>query len=657
MAPGELLAVEMAERGTPPAEDDPGEVRRFYETVTQTAPIVLFELDETGTFTRSEGRGLEALGLEADQVVGQSVFDVYADHPGVLGAVERALDGEAIHETHRVGDSAFEVWYTPTGDGPTIHGVGVEVTDRVWYEDRLEGLNDASRDLHGATGVDEVAERSVTIAAEVLEQPYAGVWLYEPERNELVQAAGDGPARSTIEAGSMAAIGPGSAEMAAFRDGELRIVEDYQTVADPAFPEAAVGSVFVVPLGTHGVLTIAAPEVVEFDEASRHLLGILGREIQVALDRIEDARALEQLHESTRALVAAGSRTEIAERTVAAAEGILGQSQSVFRLLDEAGRTLEPVAMTDWVRASLPERPAFAVGEGPVGTAFERGEPREVPRSELVGRMDDSSTETLLCVPVGDHGILTVGDPDEAGFDDTQRRLIMTLTANAESALDRIERELELERQNERLESFAEIVSHDLRNPLNVITGRLELAREDTAHLEPMTEAAARMQSIIDDVLELSRGGGGLDPSPVAVPAAARLAWEGIDTDGATLEVEAEGRVLADERRFGRLLENLLRNAVEHGGEAPVVRVVATPDGLAVEDDGPGIPEEHRESVFEMGATGALGGTGLGLAIVTDIADRHGWSVRAGEGRDGGARIEVTGVDWVSPAQGEKGNG
>jgi len=80
------------------------------ETVSRNVPIVLFSLDGDGVFTRSEGRGLDAIGLEPNEAVGTSVFDIYADYPRILDAVERALAGENVHEVVEVEDAAFEIY-------------------------------------------------------------------------------------------------------------------------------------------------------------------------------------------------------------------------------------------------------------------------------------------------------------------------------------------------------------------------------------------------------------------------------------------------------------------------------------------------------------------------------------------------------------------
>ena len=94
-------------------------------------------------------------------------------------------------------------------------------------------------------------------------------------------------------------------------------------------------------------------------------------------------------------------------------------------------------------------------------------------------------------------------------------------------------------------------------------------------------------------------------------------------------------------RVASKLFENLFRNAVEHGGEDMTVRVGHSPQGVYIEDDGPGIPENEREQVFDHGQTTNESGTGLGLSIVEQIAEAHGWEITIGEGTDGGTRFEI----------------
>ncbi|MFC7133181.1 MULTISPECIES: histidine kinase N-terminal 7TM domain-containing protein [Salinibaculum] len=221
----------------------------------------------------------------------------------------------------------------------------------------------------------------------------------------------------------------------------------------------------------------------------------------------------------------------------------------------------------------------------------------------------------------------------------------------------------ELERQNEQLDQFASIISHDLRNPLNVAAGRTSLAKEtgDLSHLEDVEDAHERMHQLIDDVLDLARHGRDLDETtPVALTDVATQAWAHVDTGEATLETDANVTIVADEGRLRQVFENLFRNAVEHASPAAeladavgrttrsvTVRVGSTDDGYYVADDGPGIPEDERDAVFDAGHTSADDGTGFGLAIVDEIAQAHGWNVRITESWAGGARFEFSNVERV----------
>jgi len=215
---------------------------------------------------------------------------------------------------------------------------------------------------------------------------------------------------------------------------------------------------------------------------------------------------------------------------------------------------------------------------------------------------------------------------------------------------DQKEYERELERQNDRLEEFAEVVSHDLQNPLQVAASNLDLVREEyqSDRLDAIERALDRMSDLIDDLLALARQGQTVfEPEPVDLETSLRHCWHNIDTGDATLDVDVTADVLADPSRLQHLFTNLLANAVEHGGETVSVRVASLPDGFAVEDDGDGIPEDERDWVFEYGHTTAEDGNGLGLAIVTRIVEAHGWEITVTESDAGGARFEIPGVEFV----------
>jgi PAS domain S-box-containing protein len=213
---------------------------------------------------------------------------------------------------------------------------------------------------------------------------------------------------------------------------------------------------------------------------------------------------------------------------------------------------------------------------------------------------------------------------------------------------ERKRRERELERQNERLEDFASVVSHDLRNPLAVAAGRLEMVSEDcdSDHVAAVARALERMETLIDDLLALAREGDGTQTvGDIDLAEIAEDCWQTVETRTATLVVETERSIRADRSRLKQVLANLFRNAIDHGGDDVTVTVGDLDGGFYVADDGPGIPADAREQVFDAGYSTARQGTGLGLSIVADIVDAHGWTITLTDGEDGGARVEIAGVE------------
>jgi PAS domain S-box-containing protein len=221
---------------------------------------------------------------------------------------------------------------------------------------------------------------------------------------------------------------------------------------------------------------------------------------------------------------------------------------------------------------------------------------------------------------------------------------------------DRVERERELERQNERLEKFASIVSHDLRDPLNTARATTSLveAGDETA-IEDLYAVYDEMETLIEDVLALARQGQAVgDLDAVGLDTAAEDAWATAGADTATLVLADDLPVVeADDTRLQTLLSNLFRNAVGHVGPAVTVSLGPLPEadedgpfeGFYVEDDGDGFGDADTDELFEYGYTTDEAGTGLGLNIVAEVAEAHDWTVSATTGADGGARFEIRGVD------------
>jgi signal transduction histidine kinase len=216
----------------------------------------------------------------------------------------------------------------------------------------------------------------------------------------------------------------------------------------------------------------------------------------------------------------------------------------------------------------------------------------------------------------------------------------------------------ELERQNQRLEQFANIVSHDLRNPLNVAHGRLTIAREscesDNEHFEGVEQALTRMDNLIDEVLSFAQDGQPVEETEsLSLSTLAQECWEMVETSEDSLTVADDITIEGDKMRLQRVFENLFRNAVDHAETDVSLTVGALPGdtGFYIEDDGPGISTGDWNEIFEPGYTTHSSGTGFGLAIVEQIVEAHGWAIQACESEAGGVRFEITGVGAVDVSQ------
>ncbi|UPW00592.1 PAS domain S-box protein [Halorussus gelatinilyticus] len=274
-----------------------------------------------------------------------------------------------------------------------------------------------------------------------------------------------------------------------------------------------------------------------------------------------------------------------------------------------------------------------------------RGEELSEPKIYEIERADgERRTVMVHGMPVRDasgdvtYGVVTLTDVTE------RREYQSQLEATVEK----------LEESNERLESFASMLAHELRNPVTI--GQIytrQLPTDDagaTEAVEYVTEAFDRIEDMIDVMLVLTRGRDAVGAgNSLALSAAAREAWKSVDAPDTTLDATVGEVVEADETYLRHLFRNLFENAVQHG-DATEVRVGSLSKGFYVADDGNGISEDERDDVFEAGFTtaGDEGGTGLGLAFVRELAEVYGWDYDVTESESGGARIEFRSVEFVT---------
>ncbi|RJX47868.1 histidine kinase dimerization/phospho-acceptor domain-containing protein [Halonotius pteroides] len=311
----------------------------------------------------------------------------------------------------------------------------------------------------------------------------------------------------------------------------------------------------------------------------------------------------------------------------------------------------EGAALTDRPRAEL------------IGTRVWDAFPElvDTPFEDALRRAMDSGETTEVEAHYQPHGIWydVRAYPDDNGISIYFRDITQ-----------RVARRKKLERENERLEQFANIISHDLRNPLAVAQGNVELVKDEhgtTDELETVSRALDRMEALIDDMLALARQEQGIkETDSISLPEIAEDCWTTIESADATLEVVSGYGFTGDKQRVKQLFENIFRNAIEHGGPADptianrhtdsevftdadadlLVRVgsLDDEDGFYIENSGADIPETEHDRIFENGYSTGEEGLGLGLTIVKGIVSAHDWDIAVTDGSLSGPRFEISAV-------------
>ena len=658
------------------------------ERILGTLGDAVYALDSEGRITAVNDRAEQLLGYRREELLGEHVSVVISEQDlqkgtdtirelvaaggqgvGTFEEVLHTKQGDAIHCSVRL-----TVLYDDDGEFVGSTGVVRDISERKRQEEKLDRLRERSRALMNTETREETARVATEAADEVIGAPLSGVRVIAEDGQSLESLA---VVETVYEVFDRLPSYPRDTDPGSRADLLWQVIEDGRprrfddTRDHPAVAESSPAkSAILHPIGDHGVFIVSSPEPNAFDDMDEALVEILASSLTSAMDRVdreqrlrERERRLERLHDATLELMAAETQQDIAEQAVAAGEDILGFPIVLVRLYDEERGELVPVAQNDSLEDVLPAREAYT-GEGTSlnWEAFEAGEIRLFENVGDIDRATDSDTalENLMVLPLGNYGTFAAGETSPSAFDENDLYLAKILASETEAALQRADREAELrnqraalERQNERLNEFAGIVSHDLRNPLSVAKGRIGLAMEenDSDHLPPIATALDRMDQIIDRTLTLARQGQVVgDTEPVDLTDLVGGCWLNIESEAATLTLADPPTVLADPERLPHLFENLFRNAVEHGGESVGIEVGGLPGGFYVQDDGTGIPNKERNHVLEVGFSTSETGTGLGLGIVREISDAHGWTLTVTEGSTGGARFEFTDVDLAAEA-------
>jgi PAS domain S-box-containing protein len=627
--------------------------REAAETNEQLGQIVdrisdaFFSIDRDWTIEFINERAAEYFGESRDALLGADLRDVLPEDRAdrfydlYREAFETQEPTTIQSESALRPGTRIEERVYPAADGLSVYFR--DVTEREEMAEELRDTNRKITALHDVASAvtacdseDDIYEVTIEAAEQILELDRCAVDSVEDSRL-IPKAVSEGVTTDAVYH-EKPIESDDSLGAETYRTGESVRLGDLQT-AGYAPADSEYQSALSVPIGDHGIFQAVSSEPDAFTARDLELVELLASHVAVALTRLDSEQELR------------------AER-------------------DRFATLFETIP--------------HAVGRG----AFEDGEPvvHEVnPRFERVFGVDSEeiageSPDEHVVPPAADDEAAAINEQvcesgevagrevRRASADGVRDFLLHTVAADDGDAgevfaiytdiTEQKRRERELERQNERLDDFASVLSHDIQTPLHVARSRLELAAAEcdctAPDREPVFDALDRIDDLVEDVLALAREGSrARDPKRVDLDAVATEAWQTAGTGAASLTVADDApAVVADPSHLREVFENLFQNAVDHGvtsarvagapDEAPPVsvRVGALEDGFYVEDDGPGIPPEHRQDVFKRGYTTSEDGTGFGLAIVESVADTAGWTVSVGDAERAvrGTRFEFRGV-------------
>jgi PAS domain S-box-containing protein len=484
----------------------------------------------------------------------------------------------------------------------------------------IEQLHEAATEVAAADTETEVIDRAMEAAKEVLAFDLCAIDLVDDAGERLLPVAISDEEAVDSEATS---VEEGGIAGKTYREQESFVVEDVADDSDADPTSAEYRSVISVPIGDVGVFQATATETHAFDDDDVDRAELLMSHVAVSLERVRAEEGLRDERDRLSALFENIPDAVVSFEMIDEGPIVIDVNEAFEETFGFTAAELEGENLDEYI---LPEETEEI--DDQAGELNERLRAGENVRRECRRKTADGIHDFLMYVVP-----LELGTENVAGY------------AIYSDITDRKERERELRRQNERLDEFASVVSHDLRNPISIADGWLDMARKtgDEEHFDKIQDAIDRMEVLVEDLLTLAREGEVVgETETLDLADAAETAWNHVETAQATLDttdvtgVEVEG----DQDRLEELLENLYRNAIEHGGTDVMVRIRPTATGFAVSDDGPGVPEDEREEVFEAGVTKSEDGTGFGLPIVKRIAEAHGWDVTLTESWAGGARFE-----------------
>ncbi len=382
-------------------------------------------------------------------------------------------------------------------------------------------------------------------------------------------------------------------------------------------------------------------------------------------DHLRYEHIVEELHEVTREMVKAETTEEVCKMAVDAAHNVLSMPLAAVWLYNESTESLEPVEKTDVSGLLFRDVPTYSADEPSLSwDAFKRQELRVIDNlaTEDSRANPDTRIQSEMIVPLGTYGVLNIGSMGTHAFDEIDESVARLLAANTEVALERADREHALTIKNDQLEFLNSLLRHDILNGMMVINSRAEtLAAELAGDHQRYAKTIVQWCTDITDLVIHVRGvlnaltGDGLETRTdvnLSAVLEAELDRIRMTYSDVTFSVDIPAGVTVEANQFlSEVFGNVITNAIEHNAnDTPLVEVFVEPDPandevtVHIGDNGSGVPDAQKETIFRRGVTGhaKTSGTGFGLFFIDTMVSQYGGSVVVKDREPTGALFCIT---------------
>ena len=612
----------------------------IFDTIQE--PIITVNyVDGAPIIQRANDRFLEVFGLDEATAVGADVNELIVPDEQTTRMEANGIDaqiasGEPVtREIQRqtpdgMRDFLLRAVQIDPGSSEEYVGIYVDITDNKIRQRQFEWLYNESQAILGSTDTETICDHTLGAARELVDFDRAGIYLYDRETEGLVPVvtAGDDSHgwEPYTEMGSIA--------WEVYRSGP-RWFEDFSN-CDLTVPCGdKQGSSLFVPLGEHGVLTMATEQAGQFDETDFQVTKLLGVIVEVALDRSLREHGLAEVQSMTGQILDAEDHEEAARRVLDQLPEVLDMPLSAIWRYDAGTNVLEPVAATDAAYAAIGEIPVFSDDNSIAWRAFEEGETKlvgDVTTHEAVYN-EETPFNSEIIMPLGEFGVLSTASTRRGSFTEAERRLLETLAGNVETAMRLVSRRHERDLLDQ---VIARVLRHNLRNDLNVIQGHAR-ALPDTPevadHAQAIIDHCEDLQKTAQNAREMreivnSSGETTTIHLPDAIEHAVRPITEAFPGADIAVDIGDTPPVVAHPA-LPTAIEQLLENSIEHADRPAeavcvTVRTSEAEDGAVVvelTDDGPGIPQEELDILAQHGESALEHGSGAGLWMVDRVVE------------------------------------